>query len=132
MNTTNNEDRPPLNFSPDDGTYVFRVGKIKETDVRVSAKGTGYVKVALISECGAYVKTTFFATPKAIGKAYDLILAAGGSKPGTQPSDQFALADALHSVQGKSVKATIKKGEAREYNGKTYVDYEVGGFTQPF
>ena len=128
-----NSDRPPLNFEPADGTYTFRIGKVKENDVRVSAKGTGYVKLGLIADCGAFVKTSFFATPKAIGKVLDLIEAAGGSKPpaGTI-KDQFTLADALHALQGKRVKATIKKGEPREWNGKTYTDYEVGSFTQPF
>lgn len=128
----NKENRPPLNFEPADGVYTFRVGKIKETDVRKSAKGTGYVKVALIAECGAYVKTTFFATPKALGKAYDIITAAGGAKPTTPPADEFALADCLHAISGKFVKATVKKGEPREWNGKTYTDYEVGSFSQPF
>ena len=129
----NQQDRPPLNFNPSDGEYTFRIGKVKETDVKVSAKGTGYVKVGLISDCGAYVKTSFFATPKAIGKVLDLIEAAGGTKPpaGTI-KDQFTLADAIHALQGKRIKATIKKGEPREWNGKTYTDYEVGGFTQPF
>ena len=129
----NKEDRPPLNFEPADGEYTFRVGKLKETDVRVSAKGTGYVKVALISDCGAYVKTSFFATPKAVGKALDLAEAATGKRPAAQTiTDQFTLADLINSLQGKFVKATIKKGEPREWNGKTYTDYEVGSFKQPF
>ena len=128
-----NEDRPPLNFNPADGEYTFRIGKLKETDVRQSSKGTGYVKVALIAETGEYVKTSFFVTPKAIGKALDLAEAATGKRPASQGiADQFALADLINTLSGKFVKATIKKGEPREYNGKTYTDYEVGSFKQPF
>lgn len=129
----NTEDRPPLNFNPADGEYTFRIGKLKETDVRQSSKGTGYVKVALIAETGEYVKTSFFVTPKAIGKALDLAEAATGKRPASQGiADQFALADLINTLSGKFVKATIKKGEPREYNGKTYTDYEVGSFKQPF
>ena len=129
----NKEDRPPLNFNPADGEYTFRVGKLKENDVRVSSKGTGYVKVALIAETGEYVKTSFFATPKAVGKALDLAEAATGKRPASQGiTDQFTLADLINGLQGKFVKATIKKGEPREWQGKTYTDYEVGSFKQPF
>lgn len=129
----NQKDRAPLNFNPADGEYTFRIGRIKETDVRVSAKGTGYVKVALIAEGGEYVKPTFFATPKAVGKALDLIEAAGLSRPSAAGiTDQFTLADAIATAQGKMVKATIKKGEPREWQGKTFTDYEVTGFKAPF
>jgi len=132
MNNTP-EDRAPLNFNPADGTYTFRIGKLKETDVKRSSKGTPMVKVALISDCGAYVKTTLFVTPKAIGKALDLIEQATGTRPASGAiKDEFTLADAIAAAQGKFVKADIKKGEPREYNGKVYTDYEVGGFKAPF
>jgi len=132
MNNTP-EDRAPLNFNPADGTYVFRIGKLKETDVKRSSKGTPMVKVALISDCGAYVKTTLFVTPKAIGKALDLIEQATGTRPASGAiKDEFNLADAIAAAQGKLVKADIKKGEPREYNGKVYTDYEVSGFKAPF
>jgi len=108
MNTQNNEDRPPLNFEPTDGEYTFRIGKLKETDVRKSAKGIGYIKVALISDCGAYVKTTFFATAKAVPKALDIIEATGLARPAAASiKDEFDLADAINTVVSKKVKATI-------------------------
>jgi len=133
MNTQNNEDRPPLNFEPTDGEYTFRIGKLKETDVRKSAKGTGYIVVALISDCGAYVKTKFYATPKATPKALDIIEATGLARPSAASiKDEFDLADAINTVVSKKVKATIKKGEPREWNGKTYTDYEVTGFKPAF
>ena len=134
MNTPNNqEDRPPLNFEPANGEYTFRIGKLKETDVRKSAKGVGYIKVGLISDCGAYVKTTLFATPKAVPKALDLIEATGLARPvASEIKDEFDLADAVNRVVGKKVKATIEKGEPREWNGKTYTDYQVSGFKPAF
>lgn len=133
MNTQNQEDRPPLNFEPANGEYTFRIGKLKETDVRKSAKGIGYIKVALISDCGAYVKTTLFATPKAVPKALDLIEATGLARPTAAGiKDEFDLADAVNTVVSKKVKATITKGEPREWNGKTYTDYEVTGFKPAF
>ena len=126
-------DKPPLNFAPADGEYTFRIGKLKETDVKRSSKGTPMVKVALISDCGAYVKTTLFVTPKAVGKALDLLEHATGKRPAPGAiKDEFTLADAVQAAQGKFLKATIKKGEPREYNGKVYTDYEVGGFKAPF
>ena len=131
--STPNADRPPLNFNPADGTYVFRVGKLKDTDVRKSAKGTGMVKVAFIADSGEYVKSTFFATPKAVPRALELIEAATGARPASAGiKDEFDLANAIHALSGKKVTATIKKGEPREYNGKTYTDYEIGGFKAPF
>lgn len=132
MNTTP-EDRAPLNFNPSDGTYTFRIGKLKETDVKRSAKGTPMVKVALISDCGAYVKTTLFVTPKAVGKALDLIEQATGKRPDASAiKDEFNLADAVAAAQGKFVKADIRKSEPREWNGKVYTDYEVSNFKAPF
>jgi hypothetical protein len=131
--STPNDNRPPLNFEPADGTYTFRIGKLKETDVRRSAKGTGMVKVAFIAEGGEYVKSTFFATPKALPKAYDLIEAAGAKRPAPGAiKDEFDLANAIQEITSRKVTATIKKGEPREYNGKTYTDYEVNGFKAPF
>lgn len=133
MNHETNPDRPPLNFAPADGEYTFRIGKLKETDVKVSSKGTPMVKVPLISECGAYVKTTLFVTPKAVGKALDLLEHATGKRPVAGAiKDQFDLANAVQEAQHKFVKATIKKGEPREFNGKVYTDYEVSGFKPAF
>ena len=56
----------------------------------------------------------------------------GGQVLLAENHDQFALADPINGLQGKFVKATIKKGEPREWQGKTYTDYEVGSFKQPF
>ena len=145
------EDRAPLNFYPPDGTYTFRIGKLKESDVKRSAKGTPMVKVGLVASeivtsqftddngdvitvtGNPYVKATLFVTPKAIGKALDLIEQATGTRPASGAiKDEFNLADAIAAAQGKFVKADIKKGEPREYNGKVYTDYEVGGFKAPF
>jgi hypothetical protein len=149
MNTTP-EDRAPLNFNPADGTYTFRIGKLKETDVKRSSKGTPMVFVPLIGtdlipfqiiedgkeitvQGNVYVKTPFFVTPKAIGRALDLIEQATGTRPASGAiKDEFNLADAIAAAQGKFVKADIKKGESRERNGKTFTDYEVSGFKAPF
>jgi len=149
--SNDNKDRDPFNFNPADGEYTFRIGKLKETDVKRSSKGTPMVKVPLIgteslpfqmiNENGevinlkgpVYVKTTMYVTPKSVGRALDLLEHATGNRPTPGAiKDEFTLADAVQAAQGKFVKATIKKGEPREWNGKTYTDYEVGGFKAPF
>lgn len=146
--STPNADRPPLNFNPADGTYVFRVGKLKDTDVRKSSNGNGMVNVPFISESlfpmqvtledgttkivdsNLFVKCLFFATPKAVPRALELIEAATGARPASSGiKDEFDLANAIHAISGKKVTATIKKGEPRA-NGKCY--YEIGGFKAPF
>lgn len=124
---------PPLNFAPDDGEYTFTVCTIKETDVKKSSKGMPLVKVGLRSQCGAYVKATFFCTPKAMPRLASFIEAAGGQKISTASIvDEFTIADAINAVVKKSVKATVKKGEPREFGGKTYIDYEVSSFKPAF
>jgi hypothetical protein len=124
---------PALNFTPDDGEYTFTVCTIKETDVKKSSKGMPLVKVGLRSQCGAYVKATFFGTPKAMPRLISFIESAGGQTvSGATITDEFSIADAINTVVKKSVKATVKKGEPREYNGKTYTDYEVTSFKPAF
>jgi hypothetical protein len=124
---------PPLNFAPTDGEYTFTVCTIKETDVKKSSKGMPLVKVGLRSNCGAYVKATFFGSPKAMPRLASFLEAAGGQKVSTAGiTDEFSIADAINAVVKKSVKATIKKGEPREFGGKTYVDYEVSTFKPAF
>jgi hypothetical protein len=124
---------PALNFTPTDGEYTFTVCTIKETDVKKSSKGMPLVKVGLRSQCGAYVKCTFFGTPKAMPRLASFLEAAGGQKVSTATiTDEFSIADAINAVVKKSVKATVKKGEPREFGGKTYVDYDVSSFKPAF
>lgn len=124
---------PALNFSPADGEYTFTVCTIKETDVKKSSKGTPLVKVGLRSNCGAYVKCTFFGSPKAMPRLASFLEAAGGQKVSTATlTDEFSIADAINGVVKKTVKATITKGEPREFGGKTYVDYDVTSFKPAF
>jgi hypothetical protein len=59
--------------------------------------------------------------------------AAGGQKISTATiTDEFSIADAINAVVKKSVKATVKKGKPREFNGKTYIDYDVSSFKPAF
>lgn len=125
-------DGPPLNFNPADGEYTFKVSMPKEKDVKMTSKGTPLVKVGLVAPCGAYVKAAFFGSPKALPRVAEFIAAATGNRPSlAHVKDHLHLADAIATAAGKKVVATVKKGEAREYNGKTYQDYEVSGFKAP-
>jgi hypothetical protein len=124
---------PPNNYEPTDGEYTFRVCPIKETDVMKSKTGMPFVRVGLRSQCGAYVKCTFFGTPKAMPRLASFLEAAGGQKVSTATiTDEFSIADAINAVVKKSLKATVKKGEPREFKGKTYIDYDVSSFKPAF
>lgn len=126
-------DRPPLNFNPDEGEYTFKVSMPKEKDVKKSSTGTPIVKVGLVAPCGAYVKAVFFGSPKALPRVAEFIEAATGNRPSTAAvKDEFSLADLVATASGKTVKATVKLGKAREWQGKTYQDYEVSDFKAPF
>jgi hypothetical protein len=126
-------DRPPLNFNPAEGEYTFKVSMPKEKDVKKSSTGTPIVKVGLVSDCGAYVKAVFFGSPKALPRVAEFISAATGTRPSTAAvKDELTLADLVATASGKHIKATVKLGKAREYNGKTYQDYDVSDFKAPF
>ena len=126
-------DRPPLNFNPAEGEYTFKVSMPKEKDVKKSSTGTPIVKVGLVAPCGAYVKATFFGSPKALPRVAEFIEAATGTRPSTAAvKDEFSLADLIATASGKHLKATVKLGKAREWQGKTFQDYEVSDFKAPF
>ena len=126
-------DRPPLNFNPAEGEYIFKVSLPKEKDVKKASTGTPIVKVGLVSTCGAYVKAAFFGSPKSLPRVAEFIEAATGTRPSTAAiKDEFSLADLIATAAGKSVKATVKLGKSREYNGKVYQDFEVSDFKAPF
>jgi hypothetical protein len=126
-------DRPPLNFNPAEGEYTFKVSMPKEKDVKMSSTGTPIVKVGLVSDCGAYVKAVFFGSPKALPRVAEFISAATGTRPSTAAvKDELTLADLVATASGKHIKASVKLGKAREYNGKTYQDYDVTDFKAPF
>ena len=126
-------DGPPLNTTPPDGEHTFKVCRIKETAVKKTSKGVPIVKVGLIDpKTGYFVTAAFFGTPKALPRAKSLVEATGQraeSVAGIQ--DEFQLATYLQAAEGKYVKATIKQTGSREWNGRTYTDYDVGNFQPP-
>ena len=126
-------DGPPLNTAPEDGTYTFKVCRIKENHVGKTSKGLGRVKIGLIDpKSGAYVQAAFFSSPKAIGRAKSLVEATGQRAEAAGIADEFGLATLLATAEGKYLKADIKKTGSREWNGRTYTDYDVGNFQPAF
>lgn len=148
MNTPSKKN---YNFNPPDGEYTFRIKELQEKNVGKAKTGTGFVSVTLISEqimplnivdedgtpkivdSNAWVQIKFWATPKAVPKALDLIEATGLARPASASiKDEFDLADAINTVVNKKVKAMIKWEKSREWSGKTFHDYEVTGFKPAF
>jgi hypothetical protein len=143
-------DKPPLNFNPAEGEYTFKVSMPKEKDVKRASTGTPIVKVGLVGtdliefeimedgkkktvQGNVYVKAVFYGSPKALPRVAEFISAATGTRPSTAAvKDELTLADLVATASGKHIKATVKLGKAREYNGKTYQDYDVSDFKAPF